>query len=100
MKAFKTALLASAFALATTVSFAQVGANVGAGTSGGAAVGVGNSGTSGATKLKSSAGTNANVGGTRAKVGADASGNTAVKKKNRTTTGSGSAGAAINGSVR
>ena len=100
MKAIKTALLASAFALATTVSFAQVGANVGAGTSGGAAVGVGNSGTSGATNMNSGTGANANVGGTRAKVRADASGNTAVKKKNRTTTGSGGAGATVNGSVK
>ena len=41
MKQLKTALLASAFALATTVAFAQVGVGVGgsAGTSGGAAIG-------------------------------------------------------------
>lgn len=96
MKRFKTALLAAAFALATTVSFAQVG--VGTGATGGAAVGTGNSGTGGATNMKSNTGVNANIGG--AKAGADASGNTAIKKKSGTTTGSGAAGTSVNGSVK
>lgn len=96
MKQFKTALLAGAFALATTVSFAQVGVGAGTGATGGVNIGSGNAG----TNMKSNTVVNANVGGTSAKVGADASGNAAVKKKSTTTTGSGAAGAKVNGTVK
>ena len=92
MKQFKTALLAGAFALATTVSFAQVGVSAGTGATGGANVGTGNAG----TQMNS----NAKVGGTNAKVGADASGNTAAKKKSTTTTGSAGAGAGVGATVK
>ena len=78
MKLFKTALLAGAFALATTVSFAQVGVGVGTGATGGANIGTG----SASTNMKSNTDVNANVGGTRAKVGADASGNGSVRRRN------------------
>lgn len=90
MKPFKTALLASAFALATTVAFAQAGA----GTSGGAAAGPG-----GSTQLNANTGANAKVGGRRAHASVDASGNT-IMKKSSATTGSGGAGASANGPLK
>jgi hypothetical protein len=95
MKPFKTALLASVFALDTTMAFAQVGV----GTSSGAAAGTGTAGTSGSTHLNANTGANAKVGGRRAHASVDASGNT-IMKKSSTTTGSGGAGASVNGTLK
>jgi hypothetical protein len=92
MKQCKTALFASGFALTTTVAFAQVGVTVG--TSGAAAAGTG-----GSTHLSASSGTNATVGGARAPIAVDASGN-AILKKSSTTTGSGGTGASVNGMLK
>ena len=92
MKPIQTALLASAFALATSVAIAQVGVGASTGASGGAALGTGSAGTSSSTQLNT--GANGNVGGAKANIGSDASGN-ATLKKHKTTTGSGSLGTAI-----
>ena len=87
MKQFKTALLASAFALATTVAFAQVGV----GASGSAGTGANVGGTSGSTQLNS--GADVNAGGNKAGADINASDSTTMKKNKTQTTGSGSAGA-------
>jgi hypothetical protein len=88
IKLLKTALLASAFALATTVAFAQVGV----GASGSAGTGANVGGTNGSTQLNS--GANVNAGGNKAGVDANASDSTSLKKNRmqNQTTGSGSSG--------
>jgi hypothetical protein len=89
MKHYKTALLAGAFALATTVAFAQVGA--GGSTSGGASVGASPGSASGSTNTN--AGANVNGSGANANVGASSS--EQMKTKRNQTTGSGAAGGNI-----
>ena len=89
MKQIKTALLAGAFALATTVAFAQVGVGTGSSTRGGATIGGSSGGTSGSTDLNTNAGSNVNGSGANAGVGA--SNSDQMKTRKNQTTGNGSA---------
>ena len=83
MKLIKTALLASAFALATTVGFAQVKLDSDAATKGGASIGAGNSGLSGSGNVDANTDANVKAGGAEAE--ADAK----MDKDEKSTTGSG-----------
>jgi hypothetical protein len=91
MKQFKTALLASAFALASTLAFAQAGV----GASGNAGTGANMGASSGSTQLNS--GANVKASGNKANVDVNASDSTTIKKNKNQTTGSGAAG--VNGTV-
>jgi hypothetical protein len=88
MKLVKTAMLASAFALATTLAFAQV--SVGGST--GAGVNAGSSSQGGSANVNSSTNGNVKAGGVNAHAttGTGVSGDTRSKKHNRRIDGSAS----------